>query len=107
MNWKALVNVIAGVVLPIAFPPLAAATPFIVKGIDIAENMGGSKTEKLQKAIEIANAGAQATNQVHGTNVIDVDSMNAMIAAGISAVVNAANVVQHQQNVPQPFPKAN
>jgi hypothetical protein len=105
MNWKALINVIASVVLPIAFPPLAAATPFIIHGIDVAENLGGTGPEKLQKAVEIANAGAAAANQIHGSELINVDAMNQTVAAGISAVVNAANMVH--KNIPQPFPKAN
>lgn len=105
LDWKALVNVVATTVLPIAFPALAPATPFIVHGIQVAENMGGSGPEKLAKAIDIANAGAAAANQIHGSQVINIDVMNQTLSAGISVVVGASNLVH--KNIPQPFPKAN
>ncbi len=98
MNWKALINLIASTVIPIAFPPLAPAVPFIVHGIQVAEDMGGTNTEKLNKSIEIANAGAQATNKITGKETINLDAMNAVISSGISAVVDAANVVNKSTN---------
>ena len=100
-DWKSLVNIIASTVIPIAFPPLAPAIPFIVHGIQTAESMpGATGQEKLQKSIEIANAGAVAANQIHGTDIINVDAMNQVIAAGVSAVVNATNVVHKETNQP-------
>lgn len=93
MNWKALINLIASTVIPIAFPPLAPAVPFIVHGIQVAEDMGGTGQEKLAKAVDIANAGAQATNQIAGKQVINVDEMNTVIKDGVSTVVDTVNLI--------------
>lgn len=96
VNWVSLVKTIATTVLPLAFPKLAPATPFIVHGIEVAEHMGGTGQEKLAKAIEITNSGVQATNSIAGHEVISQDAINQVIAAGISAVVNAANVMHKE-----------
>lgn len=93
IDWKSLVNVVASTVLPLAFPKLGPAIPFIVHGIEEAEKIkGASGNQKLQTAVEIAISGAKATNTITGKNTIDIDAMNATVAAGISAVVNGANV---------------
>lgn len=93
MNWKAIVNVIASTVLPLVFPKLAPAVPHIVTGISVAEDMGGTGAEKLNKAIQIANSSASAVNAAHGSDIVNVDAMNTVIASAVSAIVNAANVV--------------
>lgn len=95
IDWKSLVRVIATTVLPIAYPKLAPAVPYIIHGIEEAEKIkGATGKQKLETAIEIANSGAKAANTITGKEHIDIDAMNATIAAGISAVVNGANVVR-------------
>ena len=99
VDWKQLIKTLAPIIIPIVAPKAAVAVPFIVHGIEVAESIGGTGQEKLAKAIELTNVGIQATNQIAGHEVINTDATNAAIAAGISAVVNAANVV-HRQDTP-------
>lgn len=96
MDWKSLVKIIASTVIPIAFPKLTPAVPFIVHGIEVAEDFGGSGSDKLEKAVKIANDGMQATNQIAGKEVIDISAANSVLANGISAVVDASKVVKKQ-----------
>lgn len=97
VDWKSLVRVIATTVLPVAYPKLAPAIPYIVHGIEEAEKIkGATGSQKLQTAIEIANAGAKAANTITGKEHVNIEAMNQTIAAGISAVVNGANVIRKE-----------
>lgn len=100
IDWKSLVKVIASTVIPLAYPKLGPAVPFIISGIEHAEDLpkGTTKTEKLNAAVKIAIDGANATNEITGKNTIDIDAMNKTVAAGISAVVNGANIF-HRDNL--------
>lgn len=93
MNWKNLINIIASTVLPLIYPPLAPAVPFIIHGIQTAENAGGTGAQKLQQAVDIAVSGAQATNQIVGKTLIDIPALSATVADGINTVVNATNII--------------
>jgi hypothetical protein len=99
LDWKSLVKIVATTVLPLAYPKLGPAVPYIIEGIERAEELpkGTTKTDKLNTAIDIAVSGAKATNVITGKNTIDIDAMNKTVAAGISAVVNGANVF-HRDN---------
>jgi hypothetical protein len=96
-NWKALVEVIAGTILPIFVPVAAPVIPVIIHAIHVAEDMGGTGQEKLAKSVAITNDGIDTYNQlVVGTArpSIDKAAVNASIAGGVSAVVNAVNAVK-------------
>jgi hypothetical protein len=101
INWGSLVKVIATTVLPVAFPQLTSAIPYIVNGIEEAEKIkGATGSQKLDTAIQIANDGAKAANTITGKDHVNIDAMNTVIAAGISAVVNGANVFHKDQPEP-------
>lgn len=99
IDWKSLVKVIATTVIPLAYPKLGPAVPFIIEGISKAEDLpkGTTKTQKLETAVSIAISGAKATNTITGKETIDIDAMNKTVAAGISAIVNGANIF-HKDN---------
>lgn len=93
IDWKSLVKIVATTVVPVAFPKLTPAIPYIITGIEEAEKIkGATGPQKLQAAVEIATAGAHATNKIAGKDIVDVDALNQTIASGISAVVTGANV---------------
>jgi hypothetical protein len=96
-SWLHLVESIAP--LALAMTPLAPIAPWVTIGIQTAERIpGASGPQKLALAKTIVSAGVAATNAQAGEQEIDPTLIDSALSSGISAVVDAVNVVHAAQD---------
>lgn len=103
LSWLKLVESIGPLVL--ATTPLAPIAPFVVTGIQFAEQIPGADgPTKLAIATQIVNIGVAATNAQIGHQKIDPALVNTAVTSGITAVVSAVKVVENAHPVVPPPP---
>lgn len=91
-SWLHLVEQLGP--LALAATPLAPAVPFIILGIKTAEQLeGATGPQKLEIAKQIVSVGVAGANAQAGHNILDPALTDKAIASGISAVVDAVNLV--------------
>ena len=87
------VEQLAPIVLPLTGVPVALV-PFVVHGIQIAEQLpGATGAQKLSAAVELTNNGVAALNTVKPGS-IDADKVNTALVSGINATIAAVNAVK-------------
>jgi hypothetical protein len=93
MNWRWLKVVEKIAPLVLAATPLAPIVPFVILGIQTAEQIPGATGEqKLALATQIVNTGVAATNAQVGHTEIDPALVNDAVTHGIATVVAAVNL---------------
>lgn len=92
-RWLKLVEQFAPIVLANVQGVPKSVIPFVVHGVQTAEAIEGATGEqKLAAAQQIVADGVAALNTVK-PNAIDSDAVNAAVAYGINATVQAVNAV--------------
>jgi hypothetical protein len=92
MNWLKLVEQLTPIIL--GATPLAAISPFVTAGIQVAEQIPGADgPTKLGLAIQITNLGVAATNAQAGHTAIDPALVNSTIQTSINSVVAVVNLI--------------
>lgn len=95
MNWKSLIATIVPIILA-SNPKTAKLAPFVVSGIQVAEELPGKKgKDKLDAAVSIAKLGLQAANAQLGRDVIDLEVADEIIESAASAGVDAVNIIHN------------
>lgn len=92
-KWLDLMKMILPVVLA-QNPKTAVVAPFVIEGIEAAEQLPGAKgAAKAAHAKEIALAAIHAANAEAGRTVVDPDAVSEAIDSGIETGVAVVNVV--------------
>lgn len=101
-KWLGLVKQLAPLIL--AVTPLAPIVPWVVVGIQTAEGIeGATGAQKLEIAKAIVSVGVAATNAQVGKVILNPAEADTLVAAGISAVVAATNLVHKEVAVEDPL----
>lgn len=97
MKWLDLVKQLLPLVLS-NVPHAEKVTPFILTGIEQAEQLKDSKSgpERLQHSVEITNTLIDAHNSV-STHQIDKAGVDSAIGNGISTAISIANLISKKQ----------
>lgn len=90
MKWVDALKLVGPLTLSL-FPATAPFAPFILKGIEVAEEMSAGGADKKAAALNIVKLGAAVTNQVTGKNAIDPENAAKLASDAIDTVVKATN----------------
>lgn len=97
-KWLNLVKMLAGVIIPAVVPHGDQIAPFVVAGITQAQSTEGKTgAEKLKIATDIVDTSIAALNALK-PGTVDAGAVHAVVAEGISTVVDTANLV-HSKSV--------
>lgn len=103
-KWLQILETVGLAIMP--FTPAAPLTPFVIGGIQLAEQIPGATGEqKKAVALQIVALGAQATNAAANKQVIDPAAAQATAAATINTIVGVTNLV-HQASADAAGPGA-
>lgn len=96
-KWIELAKLISGPILMVVGVPLPVISAIQV-GIVEAEEIHGAKSgpEKLAHVQHLALLAAQGTNGAAGHQVVDPATLEEVVAAGVSTVVKALNLVRDE-----------
>ena len=101
MDWKKfghLVEQLAPIALAVTgVPPVLV--PIVVHGIQVAEELGGTGTEKKASAIDLVNTAILGTNIAAGKQVVDPNAIHA-VSNGIDTVVGVVNLINKRPVAP-------
>lgn len=102
VNWKnfgRILEQIAPIALSLVpgIPPVLI--PVIVHGIQTAESVGGTGSEKKAQAMDLVRTGILAANLTAGKQIVDPTVIHA-ISNGVDTVVGVVNTIQGRQVAP-------
>lgn len=90
LKWIDALKIVGPIVLS-TIPATAPFAPFILKGIEVAEEMAAPGAVKKESAKDIVALGVGVLNQVKGTEVVNVEAAQQIAHDAIDQVVKATN----------------
>lgn len=92
-KWLGFLKLIVPIVLPMINPKLAKVTPFVVHGMEVAEQLPGKTgPEKLAITNELVNTGIVGMNTAAGKEIVDPVEVNAALNQAVSTAVAIVNL---------------